>query len=77
MAKENVMAVHKETGEIFVGKRTQTGYSKEQYLKSALTYASKKKEDYLFVSMSFESIGDNLAPKLTVLNENKEENENE
>lgn len=37
-------AVHKETGEFFVGKKTQIAYTKINYLKSAITYANGKKD---------------------------------
>lgn len=44
-------AVHKVTGEFFVGKRTQIAYTKINFLKSAITYVRGNKEDYDFYKL--------------------------
>ena len=58
------MAVSTETGNLFVGKLTQTGYSSLAHLKRAMTYwGIKDKSSYIFLSISF----DNLVPTITKL----------
>lgn len=61
-----IMAVHKKTHKFFGGKAggTHVGYNKKQYLKSAMSLAGAKHDDYYYVSMSFNSIG---LPELTLL----------
>ncbi|MDR7001635.1 hypothetical protein [Neobacillus niacini] len=50
------MAVNKKTGEFFGGKkqRTHIGYPKLNFLKSAMTNARVNKDEYYFVSISFD-----------------------
>jgi hypothetical protein len=63
---ECVMAIHKETGKFFGGKGSGThiGYPKKGPLKSAMTNADVKHEDFYFVSISFDERG---LPTLTLL----------
>jgi hypothetical protein len=58
------MAVNKETGNFFGGKkqRTHIGYPKLNFLKSAMTNAKVNKDAYFFVSISFD---ENLVPTLS------------
>jgi len=44
-------AVHKETGEFFIGKKTQIAYTKINFLKSAITYVRGNKENYDFYKL--------------------------
>lgn len=75
-----VVAVHKETHKFFGGKAggTHIGYSKKQYLKSAISHAKLSHDDYYYVKISFNEHG---MPQLTRLEgfpnslEKKEEDE--
>jgi hypothetical protein len=60
------MAVHKETGQYFGGKKngTHIGYPKINFLKSAMTNAEVNKGDYHFISLSFD---EHLTPTFTKL----------
>lgn len=53
--KECYVAIHKQTGEYFGGKRSGThiGYPKINFLKSAMTNAKANKDDYKFYKFSF------------------------
>ncbi len=63
------MAVHKETGKFFISnKGARSGYSKINFLKSSMSNAEAKYEDYMFVSLSFD---ENLTPVITEENKNK------
>lgn len=44
-------AVHKKTGEFFIGKKTQIAYTRINFLKSAITYQNKKSENYDFYKL--------------------------
>lgn len=44
-------AVHKETGEFFIGKKTQIAYTKINFLKSAITYVRGNKANYDFYKL--------------------------
>jgi hypothetical protein len=61
-----IMAVHRETGKFFGGKGsgTHVGYSRIGHLKSAMTNADRKHDDYYFVSLSFDKYG---LPEITLL----------
>jgi hypothetical protein len=58
------MAIHKHTGHYFGGKKngTHIGYPKINFLKAAMTNAKVDKEDYMFISLSFD---EHLRPTLT------------
>lgn len=58
------MAIHKETKQYFGGKKngTHIGYPKINFLKAAMTNASVNKDDYHFISLSFD---ERLTPTLT------------
>jgi hypothetical protein len=58
------MAIHKETGEYFGGKKqgTHIGYPKLNFLKSAMTNAKVNKVEYHFIMLSFD---EHLQPELT------------
>lgn len=62
------MAVTKTSGTFFGGKKqgTHIGYPKLNFLKSAMTNAKVNKDDYFFISISFD---ENLIPTLTKVDE--------
>jgi hypothetical protein len=66
-----IIAVHKTTGLMFGGKAagTNVGYSKLGALKSAMTLAHKKHEDYRFVKLSFNGSAGVNVPEITLIEE--------
>ena len=54
--KESYVAINKNTGEFFVGKSTQTGYTELRFLKRAIKYRGKKLEDYDFYVMGVDFV---------------------
>ena len=64
--KLNVMAVHKETGLFFGGKKngTHIGYPKLASVKKALTAADRDTKDYYYVGLAFTPYG---LPTITLL----------
>lgn len=58
------MAIHKETGYYFGGKKngTHIGYPRINFLKAAMTNAKVNKDDYRFISLSFDEL---IRPTLT------------
>ena len=54
--KESYVARNKNTGEFFVGKTTQTGYTELRFLKRAIKYQGKKLEDYDFYVMGVDLV---------------------
>lgn len=54
--KESYFAINKSTGDFFVGKSTQTGYTELRFLKRAITYWEKKLEDYDYYLLSADGV---------------------
>lgn len=62
--RECYMAIHKENGTYFGGKKngTHIGYPKINFLKSAMTNAKVNKDNYHFIMLSFD---ERLTPTIT------------
>lgn len=72
-----IVAVHKETGQMFggKGKGTHIGYPKIGYLKTAMTNAGiKDKSNYRFIKLSFNQVHSDIGlPTLTLLDDSGKE----
>lgn len=76
-----IVAVHKETGNMFggKGKGTHIGYPQLGYLKAAMTHAGiKDKSQYRFIKLSFNEVEGQIGlPTITLLEESDKEAANE